>query len=116
MGDTGGLKESAGEILGRGQVGKGSREGRKKPHRGTSWKLRVSQHPAAPCWGSAIWQQRSLGGGGAEGSAARQGDGRDRSPAENRDWRLETGRKGKGRPRTGVGGGRWGRVGKKENP
>lgn len=100
--------ESSGEIPRRGQAGKCSREGRKEPHRerqgGSS---RVSQPPAAPCWGAAIWEKQSLGEGGAEGSAAKQGDGRDSGLAENRDWSQETGRERRGRPPTGVGGARW---------
>ncbi|KAK2494146.1 hypothetical protein MC885_016896 [Smutsia gigantea] len=46
--------------------------------------------PCPPLRGSAFWLKESLGGGGAEGSAAKQGDGRDSSLAENRDWRQET--------------------------
>lgn len=89
--------------------------GRKRFRRGsegtppgkTGWKLRVSQHPAAPCWGSAIWPKQSLGEGGAEASAAKLGDGRAHGLAENGDWRQETGRERRGRLPTRVGRRRW---------
>lgn len=105
---------SAGEILGKGAGRKGPREGRKEPHRG-------GEGPAPglpstlppPRWGSAIWQKRSLEE--AELRGCRQaGRWRDRSLAENRDWRLETGREREGRPAywgLGVSRGRWGRNG-----
>lgn len=90
---------SAGET--RASRQKGSREGLKELHRGRArGRLRVSQHSAASCWGSAIWQKRSLEEAEPRGvPPGRQMEGP--QPAENRDWRLETGREREGRPRTG---------------
>lgn len=55
--------ESAGEILGRGQAGKGSREGRKEPHRGgrggSSGSPSTLPPPAGalPLGRSGVWEE-----------------------------------------------------------
>ena len=93
--------ESAGEILVRGQAGKvPEKVGRNPTGPG---EVDAPGLPALcrPLLGLCHLAEAESGGGGAEGVAARQGDGRDRSLSENLDWRLETGRERKGRPRTG---------------
>lgn len=60
--------ESAGDILGRGQAGKGSREGRKEPHRGRRAGRSGSPSTLPPPAGalpfgrSGVWRRRSRGG------------------------------------------------------
>lgn len=54
---------------------------------------------------SALWTERSLGGGGARGRAAKRGVGRDRGLAENLHWRPRTGREGSSPAANWAGGG-----------
>ena len=111
--------ESAGDILGRGQAGKGSREGRKEPHRGRragpSGSPSTLPPPAGalPFGRSGVWRRRSRGGvqPGREmgGTAASQKTG-------TGGWK-QVGEEGAGRVLgTGVCGGRWGKNGENENP
>lgn len=57
--------EASGEILGRGQVGKGSREGRKEPHRGRQGGSSGSPRdvlPSREMGGTAASQKTGTGG------------------------------------------------------